>query len=67
MTCLIRVCVQERELAQAELDGESHSHLHQHYIYYTEVSGLRGDRLKILFCVVSGELLQSLKELLLLK
>lgn len=26
--------------------------------------GLRGDRLKILFCVVSGELLQSLKELL---
>lgn len=51
-------CVQDRELAQAELDGESHSHLHQRYIYYTEVSGLRGDRLKILFCVVSGELLE---------
>lgn len=52
------MCVQDRELAQAELDGESHSHLHQRYIYYTEVSGLRGDRLKILFCVVSGELLE---------
>lgn len=52
VTWLIRVCVQDRELAQAELDGESHSRLHQLYIYYTEVSIWASEVITLKSCFV---------------